>query len=173
MMNDSGTLPKHTMHSRFLKFTATVLATAVLSAGFALAAPYAPGSKVEPFTAKDQHEQPFTLKPGETKFLLVSHDMETGKKANAALTALGKDYLGANHAVYIANIHGMPGIGRMFALPKMKKYAHRIILGDDAALIAKFPEQKGKVTVLKLSEGNVSSVAYWTPGAEALDGLLK
>ena len=65
--------------------------------------------------------------------------METGKKANAALSALGKDYLPAKNAVYLANIHGMPGIGRMFALPKMKKYSHRIILGDDAALIARFP----------------------------------
>lgn len=31
----------------------------------------------------------------------------------------------------------------MFALPKMKKYAHRIVLPDDAALIADFPEKKG------------------------------
>ena len=52
------------------------------------------GSKVEPFTAKDQHDNAFTFKPAETRFLLVSHDMETGKKANAALNALGKDYLG-------------------------------------------------------------------------------
>jgi hypothetical protein len=67
----------------------------------------------------------------------------------------------------------MPGIGRMFAMPKMKKYAHRIILGDDEALIAKFPEQKGKVTVLKLDDGKVNSITYWTPGAETLNDSLK
>lgn len=169
-------IPAHfpnAMHSRFLRLTATVFATAALSMGLSLAAPYTEGSKVEPFTAKDQHEKPFTLKPADTKFLLVSHDMETGKKANAALNALGKDYLGTKNAVYIANIHGMPGIGRMFAMPKMKKYVHRIILGDDEALIAKFPEQKGKVTVIKLDDGKVNSIAYWTPGAEALDATLK
>jgi hypothetical protein len=149
------------------------IAAAVLSLGIAHAAPYAVGSKVESFTAKDQHEKSFTLKPVETGFLLVSHDMETGKKANAALNALGKEYLGTKKAVYIANIHGMPGIGRMFAMPKMKKYVHRIILGDDEALIAKFPEQKDKVTVLKLDGGKVAAISYWTPGAESPDELLK
>ena len=99
--------------------------------------------------------------------------METGKKANAVLNGLGKEYLGNKKAVYIANIYGMPGIGRAFALPKMKKYAHQIILGDDAALIARFPEQQGKVTVIALSGGNVKSVSYWAPGNGALDEILK
>ena len=158
----------NTMITRLITFAA-----AVLSLGIAHAAPYVVGAKVESFTAKDQHEQAFTFKPEETKFLLVSHDMETGKKANAALNALGKDYLGTKKAVYVANIHGMPGIGRMFAMPKMRKYVHRIILGDDEALIAKFPEQKDKVTVLKLDGGKVNSITYWSPGAEAPDELLK
>ncbi len=169
-------IPAHfpnTMHSRFLRLTAGVLAGAALSLGIALAAPYETGSQVQPFSAKDQHEQAFTLKPAETRFLLVSHDMETGKKANAALNAMGKDYLGTKNAVYVANIHGMPGIGRMFAMPKMKKYVHRIILGDDETLIAKFPEQKGKVTVLKLDDGKASSITYWTPGVEEVESALK
>lgn len=161
------------MRSPLLKTAATLVAATALTMGISLAAPYAEGSKVQSFTAKDQHEKSFTLKPADTKFLLVSHDMQTGKKANAALNAKGKNYLAGKAAVYVANIHGMPGIGRMFAMPKMKKYAHRIILGDDADLIARFPEEKGKVTVLKLSEGKVTSVSYWTPGDEALDEVLK
>ena len=61
----------------------------------------------------------------------------------------------------------------MFALPKMRKYSHTIILGDDAALIAKCPEQKDRVSVLKLVDGKVSSAQYWNPGAEPLDDFLK
>ncbi len=121
----SAMIPRH------LKLAASVLATAALSLSPVFAAPYADGSKVESFTARDQHEQAFTFKPAETKFLLVSHDMETGKKANAALNALGKDYLGSKKA------------------------------------------QKDKVTVLKLNDGRVSSIAYWSPAAEPLDTLLK
>lgn len=137
------------------------------------AAPYAAGERVDAFAAKDQHETAFTLDTKGTKFLLVSHDMDTGKAANKALDAKGAAYLPGKNAVYVANIHGMPGIGRMFALPKMRKYSHRIILGDDANLIAKFPEQKSKVTVLKLSGGKIASIKFWDPGSEAVDGYLK
>ena len=135
--------------------------------------PYAKGSKIKPFQAKDQHEQAFSFDAKSTRFLMVSHDMDTGKKANGVLTTLGKDYLSGKKAVYMANIHGMPGIGRTFALPKMRKYAHRIILADDATLIADFPEQKGKVTILKLADGKVSSVDYWDPATGSPDALLK
>lgn len=154
-----------------------LIATAAVITGFALctahADPYSIGSKIESFSAKTQHDKDFTLKPADTRFLLVTHDMETGKKANAVLTTMGLENLTNKKVVYLANIHGMPGVGRMFALPKMRKYSHTIILGDDAALIAKFPEVKNKVTVLKLSGGKVTSVKYWDPGAEAVDGFLK
>jgi hypothetical protein len=169
-------IPAHfpnAMHSGILRLTATFFATAALSIGVSLAAPYEAGSQVQPFTAKDQHENAFAFKPADTRFLLVTHDMETGKKANAVLTTVGPENLKRDKVVYLANIHGMPGVGRMFALPKMRKYSHTIILCDDPALIAKFPEQKGKVTVMKLDAGKVSSVRYWQPGAEPFDEQLK
>ena len=156
-----------------IKTISIAFVTSVMGISLAISAPYEKGQRVDAFQAKDQFDNAFTFKPAETKFLLVSHDMETGKKANTALTALGKDYLGSKKAVYMANVFGMPGVGRMFAIPKMKKYSHRIILGDDAALIAHFPEQKGKVTVLGLSGGKVESISYWTPAAEGVDGYLK
>ena len=161
------------MKTSLIKQIGIAFAATVLGIGLAFSAPYEKGQRVEAFQAKDQFDQAFTLKPADTRFLLVSHDMETGKKANAALTALGKEYLGSKKAVYMANIFGMPGVGRMFAIPKMKKYNHRIILADDAALIARFPVQAGKVTVLKLTDGKVESIAYWTPGAEGVEGFLK
>ncbi len=161
------------MNIVLLKKTTAALAVTLLGSALSFAAPYQAGQRVESFQAKDQHEQAFTLKPAETRFLLVSHDMETGKKANTALTALGKDYLPGKKAVYVANIHGMPGVGRMFALPKMKKYSHRIILGDDAALIARFPQQAGTVTVIAVADGKVKSIKYWTPGTDGVDDYLK
>jgi hypothetical protein len=161
------------MKSTLTRKISVALTVTVFGLLSSIAAPYEKGQAVEAFKAKDQFEQAYAFKPGETRFLLVSHDMETGKKANAALTALGKDFLGSKKAVYMANIFGMPGIGRFFAMPKMKKYSHKIILADDAALIARFPEQKGKVTVLTLTEGKVESIAYWTPTAEPVETFLK
>ena len=151
----------------------TVFALAAALAATALADPCHVGQKVDSFQAADQHGKGFDFDPSSTRFLLVSFDMDRGKAANKALEQLGADYLPGKSAVFLSNIHGMPGIGRMFAMPKMKKYNHKIILADDAALIARFPEQAGKVTVLKLSGGKVSSVAYWTPGAEGIEDVLK
>ena len=148
---------------RMKNFIITIVGICMV--GLALANPYKVGSKITAFQAKDQHGAAYEFKAAETKFLLVSFDMETGKKANAALTAEGAQFLPGKKAIYVANIHGMPGIGRMFALPKMKKYAHRIILGDDENLLKPYPQQAGKVTVLKLNRGVVSAVSYWDPSA--------
>lgn len=150
-----------------------VLISALLGLAPVLAAPYAAGDRVEAFSAADQHKQDFTLEPAKTRFLLVSHDMETGKAANAALDALGAEFLPGRKAIYLSNIHGMPGIGRVFALPKMRKYRHRIILGDDADLIARFPAEAGKVTVLVLKNGKVAEVRYWDPATENVADVLK
>ena len=139
----------------------------------AFAAPCEVGKALAPFSAKDQHDQHFEFKSGALRYLLVSHDMDTGKRANAALHAAGADYLPGKRAAYLANIHGMPGIGRVFALPKMRKYCHRIILGDDAELITRFPEQTGKVTVLSLDGDKVTAIHFWTPESEPIDSMLK
>jgi hypothetical protein len=161
------------MKTNLIKQISLTFAACLLGVASAFSAPYEKGQRVETFQAKDQNDNAFTFKPKETSFLLISMDMETGKKANGVLTALGKDFLPSKKAVYVANINGMPAIGRMFALPKMKTYNHRIILGDDAALIAHFPTQAGKVTVLALEDGKVLSIKYWTPGTDGVDGYLK
>lgn len=144
-----------------------------LSATMAMADVYKKGSKVTAFKANDQHGQAYEFEATKTKYLLVSFDMETGKKANAALAAQGADFLTKQKAVYVANIFGMPGIGRMFALPKMRKYPHRIILGDDANLLTPFPQEANKVTVLTVSGGVVKEIRYWDPASESVVDLLK
>ena len=68
----------------------------------------------------------------------------------------------------------MPGIGRRFALPKMKKYAHPIILADAKGLLDPFPTQKGKVTVLALNtRGVVTAISYWEPKSQKIEDILK
>jgi len=134
---------------------------------------YALGSQVKPFEANDQHGEAYKL-DANTRYLLLSFDMSSGKVANSALTKKGKDYFGRKKIAYVANIHGMPGIGRFFAFKKMKKYEHRIIYGDDANLMTPFPETKDKVTVLKLdSKQKILGISYWDPEKEDLEKYLK
>lgn len=146
-----------------------VLLALVLTA--AAANPYRVGSTVAAFSAQDQFGKFFQL-GADCRVLLVSFDMVTGKQANAKLNALGKDFLPSHRATYVANIVGMPAIGRVFALPKMRGYGHRIVLADDAALLAPFPRQERRVTVLGLRARKVVSIRYWDPEKASIEQLL-
>ncbi len=134
---------------------------------------YQAGSTVAAFNANDQHGRAYTFQKG-TRYLLVSFDMATGKKANKVLAEKGAAYLPGKKAVYVANIHGMPGIARTFALPKMRRYAHTIILADQKDLLAPFPARKGKVTLVALNAaGVVTGISYWDPNVEKIDDVMK
>ncbi len=126
------------------------LALATFSAACVQAADlYKTGDVLTPFTVKDQHEQTFTFTPG-PRTVIVSFAMGTGKDANRWLAKQPADFLAKNQTLFIANIYGMPAIGRFFALPKMKKYPHRILLADDEHLLERFPTQADKLTVIRL-----------------------
>ena len=68
--------------------------------------------------------------------------------------------------------YGMPGIGRVFAMPKIKKYPHRILLGDDEHLLDRYPEQKGKLTVFDFNpDGTITAIRFLDPEKD-LDKLF-
>lgn len=122
-----------------------------------------PGDLFPMIEAEDQHGKPYAV-TGDTKFVAVSLAMGTGKKANRFFTEKGAQFLPEQQAVFIADIHGMPGIGRRFALPKMRKYAHRVLLADEKGLLDDIPSQKGKVTVFRIDEaGVIGEIGFWDP----------
>jgi len=132
---------------------------------------YKVGSTVTAFAASDQFGTQFKLN-ADCQALLVSFDMGTGKQANVKLSALGKEFLPKHHAIYVANINGMPTIGRVFAIPKMRSYPHRIVLADDAALLRPFPHKEKLVTVLLLKKGKVTAIRFWDPEKMDITGIL-
>jgi len=155
-------------HSRF----SFPLLTLLLALQVGAAEMYREGSQVAAFTAKDQHGQAFTFQPG-IRYLLLSFDMSTGKQANQKLSELGKEFLPQRGAVFLADIHAMPGIGRFFAMPKMRKYNHRIILGDQKGLMDPFPRKEGHITVLTLdAEARITEIRHWNAEKEPLEPLL-
>jgi hypothetical protein len=90
-----------------------------------------------------------------------------GKAANRYFSEQGAAYLPAEEAVFIANIYGMPGIGRLFAMPKMRKYPHRIMIADEEGLLDFLPQENGVVTVFELNEiGGIESIIYWDPSSD-------
>ena len=67
----------------------------------------------------------------------------------------------------------LAGRAKFFALPKMQKYPHRIVLAETASLLAAFPHQPEKITVLALTPaGKIRAVRYWNPATDALETLL-
>jgi hypothetical protein len=106
--------------------------------------------------------------------LLLGFDMTTSKIANHKLADLGAGWLEKQGAAYVIDIHTMPAIGRMFALPKMRKYPQRIILGEEEKMLAPFPRQVERITVLVLApDGKIREIRYWNPEGEVLDAILK
>ena len=122
-----------------------------------------PGDRFPSFEAKDQHEQDYPMAE-DTEYVFVTFDMGTGKRANKFFEEQGADWLPENNAVFLSNIYGMPGIGRAFALPKMRKYPLRIMLADEKGLLYNYPTEKSMVTVFKLGVGKkIAEIAFWDP----------
>jgi hypothetical protein len=130
------------------------------------------GDAVPMFSAKDQFGKDFKFEPG-LKFLLLGFEMGIGKEANRKLADLGAGWLEAHGAAYVLDVHSMPAIARVFALPKMRKYPQRIILGDDETMLAPFPRKPERITILVLAaDGKIREVRYWNPGEEKLEPAL-
>lgn len=125
-----------------------------------------PGDAFPEFEAQDQHEKAYEI-PTDTKYVAVTLAMGSGKKANKFFSEKGAEYLPKNKAVILSNIYGMPSIARLFAMPKMQKYPHRIMLADEKGLLDNFPEEKGKVTIFDLdASGKIISIKFWDPDSE-------
>jgi hypothetical protein len=150
-----------------LSFLSLFVATSLFAAD-----PYKVGDKLDSFTVKDQHEKEFTFAPGPKTFV-VSFEMSSGKKANKWFAEKGADFLPQKQALFLSDIHGMPGVGRVFALPKMKKYPHRILLGDAKDLLARYPKQDDKLTVFRLDEtAHITAIEFVDP-EKGLDSVFK
>ena len=151
----------------------------LLSFGLVLAAQaeepdlYEVGDNFTAFSISDQHEKTVRVSPATgTKYLIISFTMGNGKDANRFFAEKGANYLEEPQGKFLANIYGMPGVGRLFALPKMKKYPHRILLGDDEHLLDRIPTQNGKLTVLEFGDDNrISRIRFMDPKHD-LGGLF-
>lgn len=151
---------------KFLSRLLVVWAFAWAAAGAATAEKYKVGDTFAAFSTKDQHDKPYTYEPG-ARLVIVSFEMGTGKAANTFFETKGAAFLGEQKAVFIANIYGMPGIARAFALPKMRKYPHRILLGDGADFLARYPEKEDFLTVLTLDgKGTITEIRHVNPKKE-------
>ncbi len=137
---------------------------ALLPSAVHAAEPYRIGDTLEAFTVNDAKGGAFVYEPGSLALLLVSYEMGTGKAVNAFLEAKSPDFLSRHRAAFLANIHGMPGVGRFFALPKMAKYPHRILLADSETLLTRHPVAEDRITVFTFdAQGRITAIRQVDP----------
>ena len=139
---------------------ATTLLLALLLASAAGAAPYGVGDAVDPLRLTDQHDEGHSL-DASVRVVLFSRDMEGGDLLEEALAESPKGFLETQHALYVADIHGMPAfVARMFAIPSMRKRPYPMLLDRDGEVTARFPSQEGKATLLFLEDLRIQRLLY-------------
>ena len=134
---------------------------------------YRLGDRFEAFSTKDQHDRAYTYEGGARR-VIVAFEMGSGKSANAFFEAQPADFLARQETIFLSNIHGMPGIARAFAMPKMRKYPHRILIADGKDFLARYPTQEDQLTVLTLdATGVITDIRFVDPkrGLPAVFGV--
>ena len=117
----------------------------LLSAATLLAQAANVGDTLTPWTLNDQFDQPYTLNQN-TRILLVARDMKAAQMVKAAIEDQPKGYLEARHAVFLADVHGMPSlIGKLFAIPSMKGYNDRVVLDRDGTSADQYPGTEAQI----------------------------
>jgi len=130
------------------------------------------GDIVPAISAKDQHGTEFIF-TNTVRVLLVATEMAPAKAANLKLSEHGAGFLEKHQAAYLMDIHTMPGVARFFALPKMRKYPHRIVLIEAEETLKAFPAKPNCVTVLTLSPAKrIEKIDYWSPAQESVSNYL-
>jgi len=119
------------------------------------------GDKIGSFSMLNQHDHKVTIDDNVTK-ILVSAQKDTSADINDYLNKKSKMFLKNKHAVFIANISGMPSIiTKMFALPKMRKYNHDVLLVYDSE-DNRFVFKDDMSTLYTLENGVIKDISYFT-----------
>jgi hypothetical protein len=133
--------------------------------------PYAVGDTIAPLALEDQHGEPGGVDAG-PRGLLLSRDMDAGGVVREALASDGAALLDAAGAVYVADVHRMPGpIRRLFAIPRMRGRPYRVLLDTDGAPTARFPSEAGRAAWLRLEGLRIAEIRFLATPEEVRQAL--
>lgn len=139
----------------------SLLAVLILLPALGVAAETAvlrPGDTLPTFKLNDQHDKPYPI-PANSRVLLVTADKTSGELAHEVLKDIPQPEQERRGIVYLADLSGMPSfITRMFALPKMRDYEYRMMIGFEPEQTAMLPRVADAVTVIELDAGRIKSV---------------
>lgn len=144
----------------------------IISTAFATSALKA-GDPLPALTLTDQHDKPAPL-PAETRHLIFAAEKGPAEMVVTALDTRGAAWLKQTNGVYLADIHGMPGlVSRMFALPKLREKTYPITIGRNEQDLAMFPHKKDCVTLISVQDGKLGEARFACTNDELKAGLPK
>lgn len=121
---------------------------------------------------KDQFDKTQNIDQS-TKIVIFAHDMDGNDIVEEALASYDADKLTAMNTVFLADISGMPSlIGKLFALPAMRKRAYPIMLDREGKLVEGFKVKEEQVTVMFLDNLAITDTKLVKTGSE-LSTLLE
>ncbi len=124
-------------------------------------APYAIGERIAAFELEDQFGEAGVVDES-VRFLLFSRDMEGGKILRRAVEGQTRETLAGLRAVYVADIHRMPGlIARIFAIPRMRRRGYPMLLDREGVITERLPDREGEATVLELNHLTLVAVHHF------------
>ena len=124
---------------------------------------YKPGDSFIGFQAADQHGAAFTFKAGDAKFILFDTPGESGPSEQPQ----DAGWFDKNHALLLVNITDLSFLKRKIARSRLESKPFRLLVVDDENAAARFPTEKGKLTVLLLDDqGKITSIRFAAPGKE-------
>lgn len=138
-----------------------IVSLTLLTALVLFAQPFKVNDTIAPFSLLNQFDEKQSIGKN-LKLLLVSFEKDTGAEVNTFLSQKSATFLQEHHAAFIANISGMPMIiTKLFALPKMRDYSHKILLIYDEK-DNRFIQKEGLSTLYKLDNGVIKDIKFIT-----------
>ena len=141
-----------------MKSILTIVMLCLLPFGL-LAQSFQEGVSILPFSVKDQFEKNLSI-DANTKEIIIAFAQEQGNVMKTFLEA-NPNYLSQNNAVYLMDATKVPSmVLSMFMLPKFKKYPYTIGVVEDEKMVATFPFQEGKLTVITLENLTIKAISF-------------
>jgi len=151
-----------------------LLGAALALAGAAAAQdepPHAVGDRIAALELADPHGTARRVDEA-TRGLLLSRDMDGGGLVREALAEGGAARLERAGAVYVADVHRMPGvIRRIVAIPRMRQRPYPVLLDTEGGPTARLPSRDGHATWLRLDGLRIVEVRFLTSAEEVRAAL--
>lgn len=120
---------------------------------------------------KDQNELPVKISAN-IRYVLFTHDMSGKDLVKDMLEDKPADYLETHHALFVADVSGMPRIiARMFAYPALRKLPYKVLLDEVGTRTADWERRDSAVTLFRIENFIVTGYDF-IDTQEALEDAL-